>query len=250
MFLQDLREIEARVRTEKLAAMGRMSAAVAHEIRNPLSAIAQANALLAEELKEPSQHRLVAMVAQNVSRLNRVVEDVLNVARVPGGSSVAVVLRDAARLVDDIARDWAMQNQVTDILVVDTEPSAITLEFDADHLRRVLVNLLDNALRHASRRKASIQIGLRSNEGDGMWRLSVWSDGAPIEQGVQRHLFEPFFSSQSRSSGLGLYICRELCIRHGATIAYQRIEQKIANSEMGELGNEFVVMIRSNAEIL
>jgi two-component system, NtrC family, sensor histidine kinase PilS len=86
MFLQDLREIEARVRTEKLAAMGRMSAAVAHEIRNPLSAIAQANALLAEELKAPSQHRLVAMVAQNVGRLNRVVEDVLNVARVQGSS--------------------------------------------------------------------------------------------------------------------------------------------------------------------
>jgi two-component system sensor histidine kinase PilS (NtrC family) len=250
MFLQDLREIEARVRTEKLAAMGRMSAAVAHEIRNPLSAIAQANALLAEELKAPNQHRLVTMVAQNVSRLNRVVEDVLNVARVQGSSSVAVVLRDAASLVDDMARDWAIQNQVTDILLIDTESSSITLDFDADHLRRVLVNLLDNALRHASRQRGSIQVGLRPSAGDGVWRLSVWSDGAPIEQGVQRHLFEPFFSSQSRSSGLGLYICRELCIRHGATIAYERTEQKIVNSDTGELGNEFVVMIRSNAEAM
>ena len=66
-------------------------------------------------------------------------------------------------------------------------------------------------------------------------RLRVWSDGRPIDPGVQRHLFEPFFSSESRSSGLGLYICRELCERYGAQIAYQRV--RLDQLE----GNEFFV---------
>jgi two-component system sensor histidine kinase PilS (NtrC family) len=68
--------------------------------------------------------------------------------------------------------------------------------------------------------------------------LHVWSDGAPLEPSVQRHLFEPFFSSESRSSGLGLYICRELCERHGATMAYER---SAAGGPARE-GNEFIVL--------
>ncbi|RZJ03775.1 MAG: PAS domain-containing protein, partial [Rubrivivax sp.] len=80
-FLQDMREMEARVRTEKLAAMGRMSAAVAHEIRNPLAAISQANDLLEEDLADPGLIRLTAMVRQNAQRLARIVDDILEVAR-------------------------------------------------------------------------------------------------------------------------------------------------------------------------
>ena len=82
MFLHDLRELEARLRTEKLAAMGRMSAAVAHEIRNPLAAIVQANALLGEDLSDPAQQRLCHMVQQNAERLARIAEEVLDIARV------------------------------------------------------------------------------------------------------------------------------------------------------------------------
>ncbi|RYY97443.1 MAG: ATP-binding protein, partial [Comamonadaceae bacterium] len=78
-------------------------------------------------------------------------------------------------------------------------------------------------------------------------RLRVWSDGAPLDPGVQRHLFEPFFSSQSRSSGLGLYICRELCDRHGATIAYARAP---APDGSGRDGNEFTVHFRTRAAVL
>jgi two-component system sensor histidine kinase PilS (NtrC family) len=80
------------------------------------------------------------------------------------------------------------------------------------------VNLLDNALRYASSATARSRW---PRDGGRQARLQVWSDGAPLDPGVQRHLFEPFFSSESRSSGLGLYICRELCERHGATIAYR-----------------------------
>jgi two-component system sensor histidine kinase PilS (NtrC family) len=250
MFMEDLREVEARVRTEKLAAMGRMSAAVAHEIRNPLSAISQANELLAEEMQSPQQHNLVRMVAQNVQRLNRVVEDVLDVARVQGGVRQAAVLHDASRFIQSICHDWMTQNKAQNMAValIDNAPSAI--EFEADHLRRVLVNLLDNALRHASRRQAAIQVSFQQASVQGLWQLSVWSDGLPLDPGVQRHLFEPFFSSQSRSSGLGLYICRELCVRHGATIRYQRSTrlQPTTGSESPQEGNDFIVLLRPSLE--
>jgi two-component system sensor histidine kinase PilS (NtrC family) len=110
------------------------------------------------------------------------------------------------------------------------------VRFDVEHLRRILINLLDNAARYAGTREGSIQIATRHGP-NGRSTLHVWSDGAPLDPAVQRHLFEPFFSSESRSSGLGLYICRELCERHGATIGYERRTLSAAGQE----GNEFFV---------
>lgn len=222
MFLQDLREMEARTRTEKLAAMGRMSAAVAHEIRNPLAAISQANALLEEELSLPAHRRLTAMVGQNAQRLEHIVDDVLAIARVQhqgvSGVTQSIPLNASARTV---CHDWASQNNATHILRVELSTPEVQVRFAPDHLRRVLVNLLDNALRYNSRSADAIQVTMKATR-DGPVLLAVWSDGPPMEPTVQRHLFEPFFSSESRSSGLGLFICRELCERHATTISYER----------------------------
>jgi two-component system, NtrC family, sensor histidine kinase PilS len=249
MFMEDLREMEARIRTEKLAAMGRMSAAVAHEIRNPLSAISQANELLAEGMESPQQMKLVRMVAQNVRRLNRVVEDVLDVSRAQSRIEQTAALHDPSRFIQSVCDDWVEQNKAQNILIAGIDAAQIAIEFEADHLRRVLVNLLDNALRHASKQPGAIQISFSAGGHLGVWQLSVWSDGAPIEQGVQRHLFEPFFSSQSRSSGLGLYICRELCIRHGATISYQRSARPQAGQGGQREGNDFLVQLRASLDV-
>ena len=92
--------------------------------------------------------------------------------------------------------------------------------FDPEHLRRVLVNLLDNARRHASHRPGAILLALRA-ESEARAEFSVSSDGAPIPAEVEPYLFEPFFSTRSRGAGLGLYICRELCERYGARIDYR-----------------------------
>lgn len=243
MFLEDLREMEARVRTEKMAAMGRMSAAVAHEIRNPLAAISQANALLEEDLQDPNHRQLTAMVRQNAQRLAKIVDEVLNLSRAqvlsPEQHGTVLLLDDA---VMRISSDWAKQNASTQRLHIAPGAVTMTVGFDPEHLRRLMVNLLDNALRYASQAANAIEVTTQQPAPDQV-RLSVWSDGQPLETTVQTHLFEPFFSSESRSTGLGLYICRELCERYGAMIGYQRAMRHTVE------GNEFFVVFKPGAPL-
>ena len=221
LFLEDVRNMQARSRQEKLAAMGRVSAGIAHEIRNPLAAISQANALLAEDATDPGQRQLMRMVSDNVERLKRIVDDVMEVA--PGVAQDVGVI-DATAQVAAVCAEWAQAAGVPlgerSVLRVDLPSEPVGIVFDAEHLRRVLVNLLDNASRHASKLPGAIHLRLDSRH-EGQAFLSVASDGEPIPPDVEPYLFEPFFSTRSRGTGLGLYICRELCERYGATIDYR-----------------------------
>jgi two-component system, NtrC family, sensor histidine kinase PilS len=220
LFMEDVRTLQTRARQEKLAAMGRVSAGIAHEIRNPLAAIAQANALLAEDLMQPAQRQLTRMVADNVVRLQRIVDDVMEVA--PGAPREAPVI-DLSAQVQMLCEDWGRTAGLPHVgpspLMVEAGDGVLPVRFDPDHLRRVLINLLDNAHRHGSGRTDALWVRVHAR-GDAQVVLSVASDGQPIAPDVEPYLFEPFFSTRSRGSGLGLYICRELCERYGATIEY------------------------------
>lgn len=244
IFLHDLREIEARLRTEKMAAMGRMSAAVAHEIRNPLTAITQANALLDEELSDPGQKRLTYMVEQNAQRLGRIAEDILDIARVHNqiqpGEGESIALNDT---VLQICHDWMSLAPAAHTVALDLDTNSGLVAFDTGHLRQLLYNLMNNGQRYRSERPGSLRVATQSSLA-GTTSLVVWSDGAPIEPTIEKHLFEPFFSSESRSSGLGLYICRELCTRHGAMIRYER---QSAHPPGLAQGNAFIVQFRRAA---
>jgi two-component system sensor histidine kinase PilS (NtrC family) len=123
-----------------------------------------------------------------------------------------------------ICADWAQANGVQlgdhSVLKVHRPAEATGVYFDAEHLRRVLLNLLDNALRHSAATPGSIVLELEAAANDRVV-LSVLSDGEEIPVEVEPYLFEPFFSTRSRGTGLGLYICRELCERYGASIDYR-----------------------------
>ena len=238
LLLEDVRTAQARLRQEKLAAMGRVSAGVAHEIRNPLAAIAQANDLLLEDGLGPGQQRLARIISDNVARLRRLVDDVMEVA--PGAAPQPVLI-DAARLVAAYADDWARTVGVPmgpdSRLRIEIADASLGVMFDAEHLRRVMVNLLDNAARHAGPAPGAIVLRLAARDDAGA-ELSVLSDGPPIPPEVERHLFEPFSSTRSRGSGLGLYICRELCERYDAAIEYR------ARPAAERWRNAFVVTLR------
>jgi len=241
LLLEDVRTAQARIRQEKLAAMGRVSAGIAHEIRNPLAAISQANALLLEDDLPPQQARLAQMVADNVARLKRLVDDVMEVA--PGSAQTPPVI-DAVQAVAAATAEWQRTVQrvpgpapnADGRMRTDWPAQALPVAFDPEHLRRVLVNLLDNAHRHASAAPGALFVRVAAR--DEAWVvLSVLSDSAPLSADVERFLFEPFFSTRSRGSGLGLYICRELCERYGASIEYR------PRPAAERLRNEFVVTI-------
>ncbi|MBL0090154.1 MAG: histidine kinase [Ideonella sp.] len=225
LFLEDMRNVQARVRQEKLAAMGRMSAGISHEIRNPLAAIAQANALMLEDAVDPAQQRLTRIVEDNVQRLKAIVDDVLAVAPTEVVRPQPV---DATQQLRLICEEWLQTPDINgggartplDRVDMRLPNTPMPVLFDVDHLRRVLVNLLDNARRHGTTEAGAIRVSL-AVEPQGGTSLAIASDGPAMPPDVERHLFEPFFSTRSRGTGLGLYICRELCERYGATIEYR-----------------------------
>jgi two-component system sensor histidine kinase PilS (NtrC family) len=158
------------------------------------------------------------MVADNVERLKRIVDDVMEVA--PGAAAGDACHRrrrrggaGSGRLGAHGALPWA----AAAVCMWTAEPAAGVL-FDPEHLRRVLVNLLDNAHRHASALPGAIAPAADGGDEASLVTLSVCQRWRAHPPEVERHLFEPFFSTRSRGTGLGLYICRELCERYGASI--------------------------------
>ena len=243
LYLQDMQEVQSQMRMEKLAAMGRMSAAVAHEIRNPLAAIGQAAQLLEEELDQPMQKKLNGMVQDNVQRLGRIVSDVLDIARMqqyPVADVPALALDDTVRM---LCEEWLQQHPPEGQMHVLLNLPDVSVRFDVEHLRRIMVNLLDNTRRHGAQGEQScVVVSTRMHEG--MVRLQVWSRGAPLPPAVLARLFEPFAAGPSRSTGLGLYICRELCQRYQADMHYQRLPAPPIDGQARDLldeGNAFFV---------
>lgn len=220
IFLEDMTQVRSQAREMKLASLGRITANIAHEIRNPLSAISHASELLQEEpALDPTVGRLLVIVRDNVERLNRIVNDVLKLNR--GASAHRERFRLAAfvhTFVEQFAQIEKISPEVFEVSAAD-DPE---IEFDRSHLNQVMWNLCRNALRHCSRAAGSIRI-IIGVEGDGdIVRLDVVDDGAGVPLELRSQLFEPFFTTDSAGggSGLGLYIAREVSEANQAMLNY------------------------------
>jgi two-component system sensor histidine kinase PilS (NtrC family) len=217
IFLQDVSAIENQAQQLKLASMGRLTASIAHEVRNPLSAIGHATALLAEDLHGKAEVRLLKIIGDNVTRVNRMVEDILQLSRKAQPYAEPVQL---ARFLPELKNEFCETQGLAEEMVWLGGAGAIEVRFDALHLREVLVNLLGNAIRYASRRPASIRIWPEL-DAFGTLELHVQDDGPGITPEVRAHLFEPFYTTSSKGTGLGLYLARELCLNNGAKLDYE-----------------------------
>jgi len=217
IFMQDVSAIENQAQQLKLASMGRLTASIAHEVRNPLSAIGHATSLLAEDLNGPAETRLLRIVGDNVARVNRMVEDILKLSRKvqPGGEPVRL-----GAFLAELKAEFTETHGLADNMVWIGDAGSRTVRFDGLHLREVLVNLLGNAIRYASGKPASIRL-FPVLDATGRVELHVQDDGPGITAEVRAHLFEPFYTTSSKGTGLGLYLARELCLNNGAMLDYE-----------------------------
>lgn len=215
VFLEDMGRVQQRAQQLKLAALGRLTANIAHEIRNPLSAISHAGELLLEELRGSAQERLLTIVRDNTQRLDRIVRDVLELGRRDRAHPEAI---DLALLLPLFREEFAVKEQIDpEVVSLDLGAGGVVC-FDRSHLHQVLWNLMGNALRHSRRQAGSLTLRLRRGRGVAGVELHVVDDGAGVPDELREHVFEPFFTTHSRGTGLGLYIARELCEANGARL--------------------------------
>ena len=215
IYLEDESRIEDRARQVKLAALGRLTANIAHEIRNPLSAIVHAGDLMEEENRAPARARLTRIIRDNAARLDRMVQDVLELNR---RDRIQREQLDLRVFLEHCVREIADNEDIPqEEIALDLGVEA-TVEFDRVHLHQILWNLLRNAWRHSHRKTGSVRLKLL-RQADRL-ELHVVDDGEGVPVELQAQLFEPFFTTYSVGTGLGLYIARELCSANDAVLDY------------------------------
>ncbi len=224
VFLEDMAQVKAQAQQLKLAALGRLTASIAHEIRNPLSAIRHASDLLREDAQTDMQHRLLRIVGDNVARLDRIVSDVLELGRQSRMDVTEIELGAfCQQFLDQLPADVAHERLALDC------PAPAILRFDRAQLQQVLWNLVANALRHASAQVGAVRLLVRHV--DGWAELHVLDDGPGIPPESREQIFEPFYTTHTQGTGLGLFIARELCVANGARLTLGD----------GALGGHFII---------
>jgi len=216
IFLEDHRQLAHEAQQMKLNSLGRMSATIAHEIRNPLSAINHAAGLLSDD-GDAGNRRLTEIIMSHVSRVNNIIDDVLNLSRRPANAAQRFRLSDAlTRLRADLEHTGMDAGSV----IILPSDDSVEVRFDPDQLNQVLINLVSNAFRHGgSGVTVTISYGIDPHT-ELPW-MQISDNGAGIDKEAEAHLFEPFHTTSRQGTGLGLFVCRELCEGNQARLDYQ-----------------------------
>ncbi len=238
VFLEDIRALHQQAQQLKLASLGRLTASIAHEIRNPLGAISHASQLLKEsETLSQGDQRLLEIIQNHSKRVNSIIENILQLSRrrSPQPKKVDLfqwlphfiheyknTIKEGRNIVIDLV-EKNIGNLHFSGEYDDQGRESLTAKFDTSQLQQVLTNLCDNGLRYT--RKESGKPWLRIETGTDNFQqqpyIRVIDFGPGIAPNIAEHLFEPFFTTENTGSGLGLYICKELCEANQAFINYQ-----------------------------
>ena len=218
VFVEDVGRMRMQAQQMKLVALGRLTASIAHEIRNPLSSIGHAAELLDEDSSlGEAEKRLLAIIRSNVFRLDRIVQEVLYLNRRDRAQAESI---DPASYLLNFATEFCGSEKVP-LECIDVQVrTRHRLSFDRQHLDQVLWNIVRNAWRHCRKKPGSVRIVVWPAPAPGKLLIDVHDDGPGVARETHAHLFEPFFTTDAQGTGLGLYIARELCEGNGARIEY------------------------------
>ncbi|MEX0624495.1 MAG: HAMP domain-containing sensor histidine kinase [Saccharospirillum sp.] len=219
IFVEDTVRVQQQAQHLKLASLGRLTASIAHEIRNPLGAISHAAQLLAENpaLDEADQ-RLLSIVRNHSNRINTIINDIMDMSRQPTVQLEPVILRD---FLDTCIAEYRQGQAKPNDIQVRGDPAS-WVRIDPKRMMQVVINLVDNGLRYSElrtgARKVTIRFGTLADTGQSYMDIRDYGPG--IDKDQINHLFEPFYTTDASGSGLGLYIAKELSEANRARLFY------------------------------
>ncbi len=237
IFIEDWSQMQTQAHQVKLAALGRLTANIAHEIRNPLSAISHANQLLQEEEdSNPANKRMLQIIADNVQRLDQIIKDVLELNRRDRTNQEMIHLEHF--ITDFYTQFCAVEKIPAHCFKLSLHNTDTVIAFDRRHLNQILWNLCKNGWRHSKNSENSLELTVSNAVKMQDVQIEISDDGEGIPENVRNHLFEPFFTTEKSGTGLGLYIARELADANGAKL------QLKPSAQSSSAGSQFIIYIK------
>lgn len=222
IFIEDSTEAQRQAQQLKLAALGRLSASIAHEIRNPLGAISHAAQLLAEsDDLSKGDLRLSEIIQNHCLRMNDVIENVLNMSR--RKSAVPKIL-NLQQWLEGFVEDFVAGQPGPTNIEIDIDPMDLNINVDPVHLSQILGNLCQNGLRYSEQNTQEARVLVRGRYAQGSHNpyIEVIDYGKGVDKLLVKNLFEPFYTTEASGTGLGLYLSMELCDANNARLAYSQ----------------------------
>lgn len=224
VFLEDNRQIVQRVRQMKLASLGKLTASIAHEVRNPLGAISHASQLLRESVTvTDDDKRMIEIILDHCNRVNLIIEDVLDASRHDDTTADLIGLDS---WLSSFIENYKSTHELCDEIKLEIVTPEVKVKVIKGQLEQVLNNLFDNGLRYSHKKTGSatllVQAGIETKDGDELPYLHIIDEGTGINEEDESRLFEPFHTTESSGTGLGLYISKELCEANQSQLIYGR----------------------------
>lgn len=210
IFLEDNRQITQRAQDIKLVSLGRLTASIAHEIRNPLGAISHAAQLLQESTQlDDADLRLSGIIQNHCKRMNQVIENILQLSRRKTLKIETININD---WLEHFITDFTQHHPEAIIRIAALQANCLAT-IDASQLQQVLSNLMENGIRYSHKKtgKGSLLIAINIDDNKKLPYIDIIDDGDGVPDTQQAHLFEPFYTTESSGTGLGLFIAREMC---------------------------------------